>query len=197
MKIFIGGSRAMTKLTRTIRDRLDEFIQRGDSILIGDANGADRAVQGYFAERHYGNVEVFCAEECRNNIGSWLVRSIVPPHNRKDFSYYAAKDLVMSREAGCGVMLWDGKSTGTLHNILNLMAAGKRTLVYFGPVKQFQVLANDQDVKMLLARCHRKTIEAAVRALGLTPPLPLVHSSQLYSHVGYRSRTAPTFFPTA
>ena len=179
MKIFIGGSRAVSKLNGMIRARLDDFIRRGDSILIGDANGADKAVQQYFAERQYPNVEVFCMEECRNNIGSWPVRSITPPNNRKDFSYYAAKDAAMSQEAGCGVMFWDGKSKGTLQNILNLMAAGKRTLVYFAPSKDFHVISADQDLQALLARCDGRSIEAASRALGVTPrrpPLPLVHS---------------------
>lgn len=179
MKIFIGGSRAVSKLNQVIRARLDDFVRRGDSILIGDANGADKAVQQFFAERHYPNVEVFCMEECRNNIGSWPIRSITPPGSRKDFSYYSAKDVVMAQEAGCGVMFWDGKSKGTLQNILNLIAAGKRTLVYFAPVKDFYVLSNNQDLQALLARCDRRSIEAASRALGITldqPSLPLVHS---------------------
>ena len=110
MKIFIGGSRAVSKLNQEIRARLEDFISRGDSILIGDANGADKAVQQFFAERQYPNVEVFCMEECRNNIGSWPIRSIAPPGSRKDFSYYAAKDIAMAQEAGCGVMFWDGKA---------------------------------------------------------------------------------------
>jgi hypothetical protein len=179
MKIFIGGSRAISKLTGEIRARLDDFIQRGDSILIGDANGADKAVQEYFAELRYPNVEVFCMEECRNNIGSWPIRKIAPPNNRKDFKYYAAKDMAMAQEAGCGVMFWDGKSKGTLQNILNLRAAGKRALVYFTPSKDFHVLSTDQDLQALLARCDRSSIEAAGRALGVTlhqPPLPLAHS---------------------
>lgn len=178
MKIFIGGSRAVSKLNRVIRDRLDEFIRRGDLILIGDANGADKAVQQHFADRQYPNVEVFCMEKCRNNIGSWPIRNITPPNNRKDFSYYAAKDIVMSEEAGCGVMFWDGKSKGTLQNILNLMAVGKKTLVYFSPSKSFNVLTTDKDLQALLARCDRRSIEAAGRALGVTlsqPSLPLVH----------------------
>jgi len=179
MKIFIGGSRAVSKLNQVIRVRLDEFVRRGDSILIGDANGADKAVQQYFAEHRYPNVEVFCMEECRNNIGSWPIRNIAAPNNRKDFSYYATKDIAMAQEAGCGVMFWDGKSKGTLQNILNLMAAGKRTLVYFAPSKDFHVLATDRDLQALIALCDRRSIEAASRALGVTlnqPSLPLAHS---------------------
>jgi len=179
MKIFIGGSRAVSKLNRVIRARLDDFIRRGDSIMVGDANGADKAVQQYFADRQYPNVEVFCMEECRNNVGSWPIRKIAPLNSRKDFRYYATKDMAMAQEARCGVMFWDGKSKGTLQNILNLMAAGKRTLVYFAPSKVFHVLSTDQELQALLARCDRRSIEAASRALGVTlsqPPLPPTHS---------------------
>jgi hypothetical protein len=126
MKTLIGGSRAVSKRNEAIRDRLDEFIRRGEAILIGDANGADKAAQQHFADRQYPNVQVFCRENCRNNISSWPIRNITPPNNRKDFTYYAAKDLVMSRDAGCGVIFWDGKSKGTLQNMLNLMAAGRK-----------------------------------------------------------------------
>ena len=182
MKIFIGGSRAVSRLNGEIRNRLDDFIRRGDSILLGDANGADRAVQQHFADRHYPNVEVFCMEgRPRNNVGAWPVRNVAAPNSRKDLSYYAAKDAVMAQEAGCGVMFWDGKSKGTLQNVLNLMAAGKKTLVYLAPAKEFHVLTNDQELQALLARCDRRSIEAASRALGVTLtqpslPLPPVHS---------------------
>lgn len=180
MNVFIGGSRAVSKLNPTIRARLDDLMQRGCSILIGDANGADKAVQQYLAERDYGNVTVFCMEECRNNIGSWPTRNIDPPTQRKDFSYYAAKDLVMSREAKCGVMFWDGKSKGTLQNMLNLIGTGKKTLVYFVPTKDFHVLTTDDDLQSLLARCQKRDLDVAARGLGLKslispPQLPLAH----------------------
>jgi len=117
-------------------------------------------------------------KDCRNNVGSWPTRNVEPPSDRKDFTYYAAKDAVMSREAKCGVMFWDGRSKGTLHNMLNLIHAGKRTLVYFAPTKDFHVLANEQDLQGLLARCEKRYLDTAARALGLKtslsdPSLPL------------------------
>jgi hypothetical protein len=175
MNVFIGGSRAVSKLNTVIRARLDDLIKRGCTILIGDANGADKAVQQYLAKRQHHNVVVFCMEECRNNIGDWPTRSIEPPTERKDFTYYAAKDVVMSKEAQCGVMLWDAKSKGTLHNILNLVGAGKRTLVYFVPTKDFYILANEQDLRGLLARCEKRYLDSAARGLGLKMPLTQPH----------------------
>lgn len=175
MNIFIGGSIGISKLNSTIHERLDEFIQRGDTILIGDANGADKAVQTYLAHKDYPNVTVFCMEVCRNNIGQWPVRHVEPPIKKKDSKYYAAKDLVMFQEARCGVMLWDAKSKGTLQNMLNLVGAGKRTLVYFAPSKEFQVLATEQDLQALLSRCSPRDLDDAARKLGLKIPLTQPH----------------------
>lgn len=167
MNVFIGGSRAISKLNSSIRARIEDLMQRHCTILIGDANGADKAVQQYLAERQYANVIVFCTESCRNNLGRWPSRHVEPPSDRKDFAYYSAKDSVMSREAECGFMFWDGKSKGTLQNILNLVGSGKRTLVYFAPTKDFHVLASDRDMKTLFLKCDRRDLDAAARKLGL------------------------------
>ncbi|MGD0735203.1 MAG: hypothetical protein ABR976_08650 [Terracidiphilus sp.] len=171
MNVFIGGSRAVSRLNETLRARIDDFMRRGDTILIGDANGADKAVQEYLAASGYRNVTVYCMEECRNNVGLWPTRNVKPPGARKDFSYYAAKDSVMAQEAKCGVMLWDAKSKGTLRNILNLVSAGKRTLVYFAPTRDFHVVATEQGLQELLARCEGRDIETAIRGLGLKLPI--------------------------
>jgi hypothetical protein len=170
MNVFFGGSR-VSKLNSQLRERIDDFMRRGDTILVGDAFGADKAVQQHLAAHSYRNVIVFCMEECRNNIGSWPMRRINPPTERRDFSYYAAKDLAMAQEARCGVMLWDAKSKGTLKNMMNLVGAGKRTLVYFAPTQDFHVLATEQDLHALLARCERRDLEVAARGLGLKIPL--------------------------
>jgi hypothetical protein len=175
MNVFFGGSRAVSKLNAALRARIDDFIRRGDTILIGDANGADKAVREHLAASGYRNVVVFCMAECRNNIGMGPTRHVKPPGTRKDFSYYAAKDFVMAQEAKCGVMLWDAKSKGTLQNMVNLIGAGKRTLVYFAPAKDLHVLATEQDLQMLLARCESRDLEIATRGLSLKTPLSQPH----------------------
>lgn len=175
MKVFIGGSRAVSKLNAVIRERLDDLIRRGCTILVGDANGADKAVQQYFAERHYPHVVVFCLETCRNNIGHWPTRNVDPPSGSTGFTYYAAKDLVMAQDAKCGLMLWDGKSKGTLQNMLKLIGVEKRTLVYFAPTRDFHILANEADLQALLARCRKIDLDVAARGLGLKTPLAQTH----------------------
>jgi hypothetical protein len=175
MKVFIGGSRAVSKLNAVIHDRLNDVMRKNCTVLVGDANGADKAVQQYCADRQYPNVIVFCMASCRNNIGQWPTRNIEPPPGSTGFSYFAAKDLVMSQEAGCGLMLWDGKSKGTLQNILKLIGREKPTLVYFAPTKEFHRLKTEADLQPLFAGCRKSDLDVAARGLGLKYPLTQAH----------------------
>lgn len=98
-----------------MKHRIDTIIEKGFTILIGDANGADRAVQRFVAEKGYRNVIVHCmAGNCRNNVGGWPTREIVAPEGARGFAYYSTKDQAMVDDASHGLMLWDGKSKGTL-----------------------------------------------------------------------------------
>jgi hypothetical protein len=164
--VFIGGSRAVSRLNATIRERLDDLIQRRCLIFIGDANGADKAVQQHFADRNYRNVTIFCMGTCRNNVGNWDVRKVEAGSSRKDFVYYATKDLAMAREAKCGVMLWDGRSKGTLHNIFNLIGTNKKVLVYFSPERTFHKVSTPQDLDALLSRCDPREVERIQQRLA-------------------------------
>jgi hypothetical protein len=161
--VFVGGSRAVSKLNEVIRDQLDDLIARNSAFLVGDANGADKAVQQYLADKQYPNVTVFCTERCRNNVGGWVIRVIDPPNRRKDFDYFAAKDRVMAREARCGLMLWDGKSRGTLENILALLDGQKRVRIYLAQQKEFYTVSSDDELRELGNRAglrlaiHRQT----------------------------------------
>lgn len=168
--VFIGGSRAVSRLNAAVRERLDDLIQKGCQILIGDANGADKAVQKYLASRGYPHVTVFCMGTARNNLGNWELRKIQADSSRRGFAYYATKDIAMAREAKCGVMLWDGHSKGTLHNILNLIGDNKKVLVYFSPEKTFYKLSSAHDLDALLSRCDRREIERIQHSLTAMVP---------------------------
>lgn len=175
--VFIGGSRAVSRLNKIIRDRLDEFIDRQCMIFVGDANGADKAVQQHFASRSYEHVAVYCMEHCRNNLGNWPTKNVATPPNRTGFAYYAAKDLAMVQDANCGMMLWDGKSKGTLNNIQQMINTGKKVLVYLAPQKALHKLSTGQDLDDLLGCCDPGAIRQArqqIRTkLPTTAQLPL------------------------
>lgn len=168
--VFIGGSRAVSRFNAIICDKLDDLIRRNCTILVGDANGADKAVQQHMAIRSYRNVIVYCMDECRNNLGNWSTNRVSIPGARKDFSYYAAKDFAMAQDARCGVMLWDGKSKGTLNNIQQLVSAGKKTLVYFAAEKTFHKLSSVKQLEELLQRCNPAAIHEAQRQIRIKIP---------------------------
>jgi hypothetical protein len=48
-KVFIGGSRRLSQLNKDLKGRLDNIVERGFTVIVGDANGADKAVQRYLA----------------------------------------------------------------------------------------------------------------------------------------------------
>lgn len=168
-KVFIGGSRRITKLSPAVINRLDNIIKHDFTILIGDANGADKCVQSYVSGKNYDKVIIFCmGEMCRNNLGDWETRRIATDISERNFSYYATKDLAMAQEASYGFMIWDAKSAGTLNNVVNLLKEDKKVLVYLSPDKSFHTLCSFNDLPGLLARCDKKAIESFQKKLGLT-----------------------------
>ena len=55
-------------------------------------------------------------DHCRNNVGDWPTREIDAPRGARGFDYYSLKDRAMAEAAEYGLMLWDGKSKGTVNN---------------------------------------------------------------------------------
>ncbi|MBA3017874.1 MAG: hypothetical protein KKH17_05020 [Proteobacteria bacterium] len=167
--VFIGGSRRITRLSQAIQSRLDNIIDKGFTVVVGDANGVDKSVQKYFASKHHKNVIVFCmGGACRNNIGNWETRNISPQRAKRDFNYYATKDIQMANEASCGFMIWDAKSKGTLNNIINLLKRQKKVLVYVSLDKSFSTLHSMEDLFPLLTKCDKKTVERFKKELAIT-----------------------------
>ena len=137
-KVFIGGSRRVTRLNAEVRRRIDRMIEQQLPIVIGDANGADKAVQRYLHSRLYDHVEVFCTDgNCRNNLGQWPIRPVSSNGLRRRFDFYSMKDRVMAEEASVGLMIWDGKSIGTIANVFRMISRGKKVVLYVSPTKSF------------------------------------------------------------
>ncbi len=164
--VFVAGSRALSKLNAQVKERLDNIVKQNLTVLVGDANGADKAVQRYLAERSYQHVVVYCMDRCRNNIGNW------PTHAKKtgpgvphDRHYYGIKDLAMAKDANCGFMIWDGTSKGTLTNVINLLGAQKKVLLYHSPKKHFFTVRTTGDLHHILDANGIKNVEGFLAAL--------------------------------
>lgn len=158
-KVFIGGSRKLFKLNVKVKERLDNIIKNRFIVLIGDANGIDKSVQQYLYEHQYKDVLVYCMEgKCRNNFGNWELINVYADKQAKGFKYYSTKDYEMAKIADYGLMVWDGKSRGTLNNILNLLKAEKKILVYFSQEKNIYYLTNFADLTQILKRCDKPSL---------------------------------------
>lgn len=70
--IFFSGSRSISRLNPQIRERINNILSNNFDIVIGDANGADKAIQKFLQEQDYANVHIyFSGKIYRNNVGNW------------------------------------------------------------------------------------------------------------------------------
>jgi hypothetical protein len=166
--VFVAGSRQISRLPAEVKGRLDQMVEKGFQILVGDANGADKAVQTYLAAKAYRSVLVHCMERhCRNNVGLWPTREVTAPKGVRGFDFYSLKDRVMADAAEYGLMLWDGKSKGTINNVVNLSRNGKPVVVYVAPTRQFRTVKSFDDLKDLLAEGDSDSVARIVSELHL------------------------------
>lgn len=151
--IFIGGSRHVSRLSKQVRERLDNVMRKGHDVVVGDADGADKAVQKLLHEADYRKVTVYCSgNRPRNNLGQWGLHAVTPPKAAKGFQFYAAKDREMAQAADFGLMIWDGKSPGTVLNVLRLVRAGKPAVLVNGAQPPI-TLKSASEWKTFLAAC--------------------------------------------
>lgn len=152
--VFIGGSRHVSRLPTEVKKRLDNVVASGHRVIVGDANGADKAVQKHFHDIHYEKVTVFCTGATpRNNLGAWLTHHVDAPKHAKGFHFYAAKDREMARAADFGLMIWDGKSPGTVLNVLRLAIAGKIAVLFNVPDKNVVNIKSVDAWRTFIAHC--------------------------------------------
>lgn len=150
MKVFIAGPRSISSLDVEVKNRLSSIMEEGLTILIGDANGIDRAVQKYLNEKQYRNVIVYASNGiARNNIGFWPIQNVPVEKGVSGFDFYTRKDLQMANDADYGFMIWNGKSKGTLNDMITLAKAGKSALVYLTSRKEFHQFSSIDFVEQL------------------------------------------------
>jgi hypothetical protein len=167
-KVFLAGSRTISRLSAEVKHRIDTIVEKSLTVVLGDANGADKAFQKYLADKNHRDVVVFCMSgHCRNNVGGWPTREIDAPPNARGFEYYALKDGAMAIDASHGLMLWDGESKGTLNNVLNLVRHRKPVIVYLAPTREFETIRTPEDVTRLLGKCDPVVVRKIERQLDV------------------------------
>lgn len=178
--VFIGGSRKVSRLNNLIRDRLENVIKKDLDVLIGDANGSDKAIQKFFHSKTYKNVTVYCSgEECRNNVGDWEEVHVKVERKKKDRVFYGMKDIRMAEDCDYGLMLWDGESSGTMSNLVNVLNRGRTCLLYISPGKKFVSLKNFESLRPILESLNPTVLNELDRKIELRDRLDgLIAGSQ-------------------
>jgi hypothetical protein len=158
--IFISGSISINKLPRQAILELDNIIGKGMKVLIGDANGVDLQVQKYLREKNYSNVIIYhVGKEARNNAGFWETKSITTNFSARGRLLYTEKDKAMVADTYCGLMIWDGKSKGTLSNIKAMLAVQKGFCVILNE----ELITSDQvDTILHTKEIKRKDFQLAL-----------------------------------
>ena len=155
--VFVGGSRRVTHLPMEAKNRIDNVMQKDFAILVGDANGADKAVQEYLADSGYEKVTVFCSgDTSRNNMGGWETHNVSVSESERNFWFYAAKDRAMAQQAEFGLMIWDGRSPGTVLNILRLVQESKKAVLLRLPERSEFEFRCKEDWNSFLLQCTSK-----------------------------------------
>lgn len=145
MNVFISGSIGIIKLPKKAIEKIDNIIKKEYKILVGDAKGVDLYVQKYLFKKKYKNAVVYYAgNKIRNNVGQWETKNIVN-HVAKGKKLYTLKDTEMANDADYGLMIWDGKSDGTMNNISMMKLQNKGFFVVIG-----EMLVDDKNIESIL-----------------------------------------------
>ena len=114
-------------------------------MLVGDCYGVDSSVQKFYADIGYDRVTIYASNgKARNNVGKWNIKNVPVSAGVHGFDFYRQKDIAMARDADYGMMIWDGKSRGTMNNILTMFEQGKPVLVFL-PNQNRSIVVNSQN----------------------------------------------------
>lgn len=166
--VFLSGSRRIARIGEEVRGRIDNMVQSRLSVITGDANGADRAMQAYLHEIGYADVTVYYVGAApRNNVGSWPTKNVPVDGKLSGREFYSQKDQAMARIADLGFVLWDGKSSGSVQNMLWLLLQNKTVVVFYAPEKQFYNLRTEGEFSDLLSKCDGAALSDIGRKIRL------------------------------
>jgi hypothetical protein len=167
-KVFIAGSMNIKHLDVQVKERIKTIVESGLEVIVGDADGADTSVQAQLLCLGDTKATVFCSgAEPRNNIGDWPVERVETNYEQGTRAFYTAKDLRMAEVADYGLMIWDTKSTGTLSNVLELLARRKKSVVFVNKAKTFQNVGSIEQLEQLLRSMSDQAKSKADEKIGL------------------------------
>jgi hypothetical protein len=178
-KVFISGSIKIKNLDDNVIERLKNIVDSNLTVIIGDADGVDSAIQEYLKKRGVSSVVVYCSGDVpRNNLGHWNTKKITTTSKPGTRDYYTAKDKTMAEDCDYGFMIWDARSTGTLSNAIELVKRNKAALVYINKAKQYQKIKNSQDLVTLISFMSESSLRNADKKIGLLKMMESIRFNQ-------------------
>jgi hypothetical protein len=140
-KLLLMGSSAFNveDLPLEVKERIDEAMKRGMTIIVGEASGSCRLYQDYLEAKGYRDVIVGHAAKLRYNAGSW-----------KDVQY--GKDLKererkMIEDCDSAIVIWMNNSGVIAENLELLKKLRKPTYLYECSSETGRVRAGELDPK--------------------------------------------------
>jgi predicted XRE-type DNA-binding protein len=160
--VFIAGSISISRLHEKVQERINNIVSSDLNVVVGDADGADTAIQQCLHAYRASKVKVYCTGETpRNNVADWSVHHVKSKAKVGSRAFFTAKDLEMARSSDYGLMVWDCKSTGTLSNVIELLKEKKKSVVFVNKEKDFVTISDRDGLDYLL---HFMTEQARAKA---------------------------------
>ena len=110
------------ELPAVVRERIDEAMAQGMTIVVGEARGACRRFQDYLRSKDYKDVIVGHARSIRYNAGDW--RTVRYGDDLKE------RERGMIEDCDSAVIIWVNQSGVIAENLERLKRLGKSTFVY-------------------------------------------------------------------
>jgi hypothetical protein len=120
--LLMGSSAFKAELPFEVAVQIDWAIERGMSLIVGEAHGACRRFQDYVASLDYKDVVVGHAKSIRYNAGSW-------PTKQYGLSV-KERERGMVDECDRAVVIWANNSGVIAENLEWLKKQGKPTYLY-------------------------------------------------------------------
>jgi hypothetical protein len=170
--VFIAGSISISRLHEKVQDRINKIVSSNFNVVVGDADGADTAIQNCLRDYQANKVTVYCTGDTpRNNVANWPVHQVHSKARAGSRAFFTAKDLEMARSSDYGLMVWDCKSTGTLSNVIELLKESKKSLVFVNKNKDFVTVADKAGLDHLLDLMSDHARAKAEEKIGLSAKL--------------------------
>jgi hypothetical protein len=138
-KLLLMGSSAFRsrELPIEVRRRIDEAMESGVTIVVGEAHGASRLYQDYLKSRGYRKVVVGHAIRLRYNADNW--KNLQYGKNLKE------RERRMIEDCDSAVVIWMNKSGVIAENLELLKRTSKPTFLYECSDETDEVIAGELD----------------------------------------------------